>query len=281
MKLKEIHIRDPYVMVHNNVYYLYGTRGTVNQTGFDVYKSNDLKNWSEPICVFGANLNFWGTESFWAPEMHKYKDRFYMLATFKSPDSHRRTHILVSDSPDGRFSPLTDEAVTPKEWDSLDGTLYVDKKGKPHIVFCHEWTQIGNGTVCEMELSEDLKQAVSEPRVLWSAADHKDVVDAVSGIESKVTDGPFLYRLKNDELICIWSSFNENGYMELISRSDNGDIDGNWYIDDIPLSAQKGGHGMIFKTADGKNIFVMHCPNDTPNERPVLIELDERKLVRS
>ena len=273
MKLNEINIRDPYILAYNNTYYMYGTTGG---TSFCVYKSKDLINWTAPKLVFVPPYEFWATEDFWAPEVHEYCGKFYMFATFKAPKRCRATQILVSDVPDGEFVPLTDEATTPADWECLDGTLYIDKKGKPHIVFCHEWQQIGDGTVCEMELSEDLKTVVSEPRVLWRASDHMDVVDVTNEKESKVTDGPFFYRMRNGELTCIWSSFNKNGYMELISRSDNGDIDGNWSADEKPLSAQHGGHGMIFRTFEGKSMFVMHHPNDYPNERAVIFELIEQ-----
>jgi len=272
MNLKEIYIRDPYIFPHNGTYYMYG-KTTEKETGFWVYKSRELIEWSTPEKVFTPPDDFWADRDFWAPEVHEYKGKFYMFASFKAENRCRATQILVSDAPDGQFVPLTDAPITPTEWECLDGTLYVDKKGKPHIIFCHEWAQIGDGTICEIELSEDLKTRVSEPRILWKASDHKDVVDAVVGTESKVTDGPFVYRLVNGELICIWSSFNKNGYMELVSRSDNGDIDGNWTIDEKPLSAQHGGHGMIFNTFDDKTMFVMHCPNESPNERAVIREL--------
>ena len=40
---------------------------------------------------------------------------------------------------------MQEEAVTPDGWQSLDGTLYVDRSGKPWMVFCHEWLQVGDG----------------------------------------------------------------------------------------------------------------------------------------
>lgn len=270
MLLKDIYIRDPFILPYEGVYYMYGKQ-KLNLHGFCVYKSTDLVNWSEAKTVFTPPTDFWADRDFWAPEVHFYKGKFYMFASFKAEDKCRATQILVADKPDGDFVPLTNKPITPPDWECLDGTLYVDKKGKPHIVFCHEWIQIVNGTVCELELTEDLKEAVGEPRLLWSATDHPDVIKG----DGYVTDGPFLHRLENGELICIWSSFNKNGYMEIISRSDNGDIDGNWTADKKPLSAEKGGHGMIFKTFDGRKMFVMHCPNNDPDERAVLHEIVE------
>ena len=199
-----------------------------------------------------------------------------MFASFKAENTCRGTHILVSDTPNGQFIPLSQKPITPSDWECLDGTFYIDKNSNPHIVFCHEWVQIENGTVCEMQLSPDLAHAVTKPRVLWSAKDYSNVKMVIGSVASGyVTDGPFLYRNKLGDLLAVWSSFNTCGYTALVSQSDNGDIDGNWSVCDTPLSSVDGGHGMIFKAFDGKDYFIMHKPNTATLERPVIAELKE------
>lgn len=284
MKLNEINIRDPFILPYESKYYLYGTRVKITeayptrwgeQHGFDVYVSEDLENWSEPKAVFEKNEGFWGEEEFWAPEVYPLGGKFYMFATFKAEGRNMATHILVCDTPDGTFIPVSKEPATPAEWRSLDGTLYVDKNGKPHMIFCHEWKQIGNGTVCEIELSEDLSRPVSEPRLLWSATDYKAVRTVREGQQCYVTDGPFVHRCQDGTLLCIWSSFNKDGYAQLMSVSDNGDISGNWTVLQEPLSPEIGGHGMIFRDFDGNLQFVMHSPNTKTLERPTITPLFE------
>ena len=165
--------------------------------------------------------------------------------------------------------------VTPDEWEALDGTLYIDRCGKPHLVFCHEWEQGGNGSVCEMTLSDDLKSAVTNPRVLWYASDCSKAVSAFEHKKAFVTDGPFFYRLENNELICIWSTFTQLGYSELVAKSDNGDIDGNWTIEDEPLLDIDGGHGMIFDAGESGMKFVIHSPNTEGLERAKIYDMIE------
>ena len=273
MELKDINIRDPFILPYDGTYYMYG-KGVDGTQNFCVYKSKDLVEWSLPETVFLPSENFWADRDFWAPEVHIYNKKFYMFASFKANGYCRGTQILVCDTPDGLFAPITEYPVTPRDWDCLDGTLYVDINNRPHIVFCHEWAQIGDGTTCEMELSEDLTKAVSEPRVLWRASDYEDVANAFPDKKSYVTDGPFLYRVSKGQLICIWSSFNKNGYTELVSVSGNGDIDGNWTVKKTPLFSEQGGHGMIFNAFEGKTMFVMHAPNESPFERAVICELN-------
>lgn len=280
MKLNEINIRDPFIVPENGRYYMYGTRGKgcwesqkTPGMGFDVYISEDLETWSDPISVFEQSDDFWGTHNFWAPEVHKYNGKFYMFASFKNAERNRGTQILVSDTPDGKFKPITEYPVTPEEWMCLDGTLYVDKNGDPHIIFCHEWVQITDGEICEMKLSRDLTKAVSQPRVLFKAS---DPYWARKVADNWVTDGPFMYRGESGNLYMLWSSGTDSGYVQAVCRSDNGDIDGN-FTHDLPLLAENdGGHGMIFTGFDGKTYLVLHRPNSNPDERPVLTQIIEK-----
>lgn len=270
MKLSDIHIRDPFILPHNGVYYLYGTRcNCVNfKKGFDVYTSTDLETWSEPQSIFEAREGFWGTRDFWAPEVHFYNGEFYLFASFKSETACRGTAILICDTPDGEFKPHSDGSITPKDWECLDGTFYVDEAGTPYMVFCHEWLQVRDGTVCAVELTPDLSAPVGEPFLLWNAA-AAPWVKGIRDPDEYVTDGPFLLNL-NGKLCSIWSSFDKDGYVEALATSEGG-IRGPWSVDHpAMLSGHDGGHGMIFTTFEGQKKFICHQPNQSPNERPAI-----------
>ena len=155
MKTEDINIRDPYVLPYNGMYYMYGSR-TGEQFGFDVYKGTDLKNWSEGTSVLeGVEVQFENADDFWTPEVHIWNGKFYMFASLKNNNECRGTYIFSSDIPDGKFS-VHSGRITPKNWECLDGTFYVEN-GVPYMVFCHEWTQIGNGEVCAVELEKGFK----------------------------------------------------------------------------------------------------------------------------
>ena len=283
MKLNEINIRDPFILTEGGKYYMYGTRakytwsdyGEPKDFGFDVYVSEDLENWSEPISVFEYYDGFLGTLNFWAPEVHKYNGKFYMFASFYNENTTRGTAILVSSAPDGKFSLHSDGFITPDNWYCLDGTFYLEGD-TPYMVFCHEWTQVTNGTVCALEISKDLKYAVGEPILLWAAGDASWRYDIREGTDTYVTDGPFLIH-KNGRLISIWSSYFNGEYCEAIARSDNGKLLGKWSIDDKLILEKDGGHGMVFKDLEGNDNFLFHQPNDTPNERPAFVKIDLEK----
>lgn len=272
MKRTDIHIRDPFVLVHEGKYYLYGTRGATcwgPADGFDVYVSTDLEEWDGPRVCFHNDGSFWADRNYWAPEVYQYQDAFYMFASFKHPSVRRGTAVLKADSPLGPFVPHSDGCVTPRDWECLDGTLYVSKAGKPYMVFCHEWVQAGDGEVNAIPLTNDLRAAAGEPMLLFKAseADWCQVKHHSSGVTGCVTDGPFLWRTADGTLLCLWASFSEGGYTEGVAVSDNGEIDGR-FTQTEPLFTDDGGHGMVFRALDGQLYLTLHSPNTTPEERP-------------
>ena len=273
MKNREINIRDPFVLVYNDKYYMYGTRADnfgQKTGGFDLYVGTDLENWSEPKEVFNSEKHGMNTWVNWAPEVHFYNGAFYLLATFTKSNGLRGTYILKSDTPDGEFVPHSDGAVTPWEWECLDGTLHFEN-GKIYCVFCHEHTQILDGTVCYVELSSDLTRAVTEPTELFAASSFLKC--EATEKDHCITDGPFLYRKKDGKLLMIWSTC-DNGYKQCVAQSDNGSVCGKW--SHLPtLFDDDGGHGMIFKDLKGNLKLTLHCPNISLQEKPVFFDIAE------
>lgn len=194
-----------------------------------------------------------------------------MFATFKSEDRCRGTQILAADDPMGPFSPHSDGPVTPENWECLDGTLYIEN-GKPYMVFCHEWLQVHNGEMCAMPLREDLRAAAGDPVVLFRASEPDW---AVKNAENHITDGPFLYRTPSGKLLMLWSSQRGGTYCQAVSRSSDGTLLGRWSHDSKLLISQDGGHGMVFRSFDGRLLFVCHQPNQMSLERPQLIEMED------
>ena len=270
IKREEIRIRDPFIYTdfENNCYYMYGTTDLVRNTvyarnTFSVYRSTDLENFEEPKIIFdGGKCGFWADRDFWAPELHKYNGKYYLFGSCKSNNKHRATHIFVCDTPDGKFVPLTEDPITPSDWECLDGTFCVEN-GKPYIVFSHEWTQIGDGEIWAMELSEDLKEPAGEPFMLFRASDNPNVSELTGHRGAYVTDGPFLYS-EDGKLKMLWSSFYNGRYLVLDAWSDS--LRGKWNHGGSRFDFD-GGHAMIFKKLDGTKMISLHATNTINNER--------------
>ncbi len=268
MKTTDINIRDPFILEKDGTYYMYGTRAKDfgrHVKGFDVYTSTDLVEWSEPIECFNSEENQMNKEVNWAPEVHLYKDAYYMFATFTRENGLRGTFVLKSESPLGPFEPHSKKAVTPEKWECLDGSLYISRDGKPYIVFCHEHTQIIDGTMCYARLSDDLSEIISEPVTLFSASSPYWADKKPEG-EHYITDGPFMFRTKTDELLMIWSTFIKGQYAECVVNFQGGEI-GTDFTHLPPLITNDGGHGMLFKK-DSELYLTYHTPNRTGEEHP-------------
>lgn len=284
LKLKDIHIRDPFILNTGDRYYLYGTRGSTVWTeadGFDCYTSDDLASWSGPVEIFHKPEGFWADRSYWAPECFFHQGRYYLLASFGSQDRCTGVQILTADTPLGPFGLHSDGPVTPRDWECLDGTLFVDSSRAPHLVFSRSFRQAGEGQMCVVELAWDLKTTVGEIHVMFRAVDapwSKPFPFAKEfGIDEDVylSDGPFIHKTRLGQLLLLWSSFGSSGYAVGIARSATGNILGPWVHDTQPLLDRDGGHGMVFVSEDGRLLLAVHSPNTPKQERPVLIELTE------
>jgi len=293
--LEDIRIRDPFIVAdeESKTYFMYaqtgtrlGEKDTIN--GVETYKSKDLKNWEGPYNVFTPEKNHWGKRMVWAPEVHQYKDKFYLFATFTGkdredlkhhpPKQHQRgTQILVSNDPDGPFKSMVNKPTTPEDWMSLDGTLWVENS-IPYMVFCHEWAQIIDGTMELVQLENDLSGAVGKPKTLFKASDANWVeslteAEPEMNVHGYVTDGCYLYKTKTGNLIMIWSSFTKKGYAVGQVISESGSIKGPWKHLNKLLFEENGGHGMIFETFEGKLMLSLHQPNSGDKERAKLFQV--------
>lgn len=283
LALADIQIRDPF-LVHDPAsreYYLFGSTDPNiwdgPGIGFDTYRSTDLTAWEGPFAAFRPPAGFWAEGQFWAPEVHQYDGHWYMLATFAAPEGYRGTQVLAADSPRGPFMPWSDGPVTPRKWQCLDGTLFV-ADGQPWIAFCQEWTQIHDGAIWAQRLSQNLRCTTGEPVFLFSASDapwSRPLRNVRTRFPAYVTDGPFLHRLASGHLVMLWSSHGERGYAMGLAHSETGRITGPWRQQDEPLWPADGGHGMVLRLPDGGLLLTLHQPNDSPDERAVLVHLAE------
>lgn len=275
MKCQEINIRDPFVLYENGMYYLYGTRAKnfgMQVGGVDVYLSSDLEEWSEPIECMNSAVHGLNRGANWAPEVHRYNGAYYMFVTFTMETGLRGTCILKSETPMGPFVPHSEGAVTPKEWECLDGTLYISAEGKPYLVFCHEHTQIIDGTICYAQMSDDLTHTVGEIETLFCASS-PEWADKLPEGYHYVTDGPFMFKTKENCLLMLWSTFVKGKYAECIVRFNDGELSTNFeHLE--PMIADDGGHGMIFKKGE-ELMLTFHTPNISGQEHPAFMTLKD------
>jgi arabinan endo-1,5-alpha-L-arabinosidase len=290
----DIHIRDPFVFTYEKEqrYYMFGTTfadGAGDKDPiFEVYLSEDLESWTGPYVAFQPPKGFWGVRHYWAPEVCEVDGQFYMFASFKGGIGESRgTGILIADHPAGPYRPHSNGPVTIAGSECLDGTYYQDRNGQRWIIFCHEWTELYNGRIEALRLTADLKQSFGEPVVILNASEREWIrLFGDPRIEKQgfLTDAPFLYEARNNELLLLWSSYSVpnygdsgfGGYTVAIARSANGSIEGPWTHDPELFMDRNAGHSSLFRDIQGNLRICTHYP-DTPHgqERPLFLSVEE------
>lgn len=293
-KLEDVRMRDVCILVDEKTktYYAISSGRASSKEGFAnaavrAFTSKDLINWEGPHTVFQTPANIWETtpiKGIWAPEMHFYKGKYYLFLTFDTdeklseqwrdwlPRVKRASQILVGDSPLGPFKPFQNRPTLPPDMMTLDGTLW-EEDGVPYMIFAHEWVQITDGTIEFVKLKNDLSAIDGEPKRLFQGSDAPWARKSPEW-GSWVTDGPYLYKSKSGKLFMIWSSFSHTGYTTGVAVSDSGKLAGPWKQRIEPLYSADGGHGMLFKTFEGKLMLVLHSPNKM-TERAKLFEIED------
>jgi hypothetical protein len=297
--LDSLSMSDPYILADaaTKTYYLTSSGGTI-------YKSKDLKNWTGPYGAYDVRGTWMeGINFVAAAEIHHLNGKYYYAATFGDRKElvdvvprrynvyRHQTMILVSDKAEGPYKHINPDPnydYLPHSWDIIDGTIYVEN-GQPYMVFVHEWMQTFDGTMEYVKLSTDLSKTISEPVMLFRATESPCPLEMVGNgemtyglkIPGWVTDGPQLFRTKTGKLGMLWASWGAKRYLECVAYSQSGTIDGPWIQEQKPFINDNTGHGMLFRTFEGKLLLCIHHAEGDGPRKPQLWEVDDSgdKLV--
>lgn len=282
-----INLSDPCILADSisQTYYMTGTGGLL-------YTSPDLNLWTGPYRVAETDPKSWMGErpQIWAAELHKYNGKYYYFATFTNNDikidtvrgnviPRRASHVLVADTPRGPYRPMADPTYLPEKQPTLDGTFWVDTDGKPYMVYCGEWLQNWDGTIERIELKPDLSGSVGKGEILFraSASPWSREVEDGKVRPNKVTDGPYLFRTGTGRLGMIWTSWIDDIYTQGVAYSDDGTLGGKWIQESQPITPPNFGHGMLFRTLDGRWLMSVHSHKNVSGRYiriPHLFEVD-------
>ena len=302
--INDLCVHDPCILADapSKTYFIYrgfspkrwtetSTNGT-NCAGVQAFWSTNLVDWLGPTNVFEIPDGFWADKDGpWAPEVHAFNGKYYLLTTFnawkekldKRPGrpflNRRASQVLVADSPLGPFKPFANQPHTPPDEMTLDATLWVED-GQPWLVYCHEWVQVGAGSIKAIRLKPDLSAAIGEPIKLFAASEvswaRTNINYRGKNYPGVVTDGPWLFRKADGKLLLFWSSWSHtNAYAQAVAESDSGKLMGPWRHVEPPLLWDDRGHGMVFRDFNGQLLLCLHRYFHQPKTRVQLWELEE------
>lgn len=181
---------DPYVLFDNGIYYMYGTGGGA-KNGFAAYRSEDLVNWKSLGQVYTTTANSWGIGAFWAPEVYKMNNKYYMFfsAQWKVNPTNElenfKIGIAVADKPEGPFTDLSDKPLFDPGYPIIDANVFFDTDGRIYLYYsrcCYKhpveseiatlakqkawFNEIEESWVYGIELRSDFSGVIGEPVLL-------------------------------------------------------------------------------------------------------------------
>ena len=239
----------------DGTYYLYGT-GAQSDKGFYVYQSKDLKEWSGPVgkengfCLT-SNTSF-GTTGFWAPQVAKRGDTYYMFYT-----ANEQIAVATAPSPLGPFSQPNKQMIQ-APCKTIDPYVLFDNDGKVYLY--HVRLQNGN-RIYVAEMTDDLSSIKEETA--------KECISAslpwedTEQVACKVTEGPTVLHI-GDTYYMFYSAndFRNIDYAVGIATADNPY--GPWTKQNAPIISRTNigyygtGHGDAFLDDAGKWKYVFH-----------------------
>lgn len=232
---------DPYVLYANGMYYMYGTS---RANGFAAYKSSDMVHWLPVGQVYTADKDkSWGIGAFWAPEVYKVKDKYYMFYSAQwrvNPTNELENFkigVAVADSPEGPFADYSDKPVFDPGYPIIDADVFFDKDGQAYLYFsrcCYKhavesevaamakqkgwYNEVEESWVYGVKLNADFKGVTGEPVLLLrppvSMADKQAEWESRSVTSHEVnrrwTEGSVTFR-KGDTYYIMYSANNFAG----------------------------------------------------------------------
>lgn len=133
------YLADPFVIREDGCYYLFSSHQAADQNFIPIHRSRDLTAWE---FVRGAVTNGdtadWNYKHFWAPEVIKIEDTFYLYYTASKKHSHRNKHNRVGVATSNNIEgPYQDYGVVIPHG-SIDGHPYFDEQGQMYMYFTTE-----------------------------------------------------------------------------------------------------------------------------------------------
>ena len=243
---KRIELADPFILLHNNTYYAYGTH---SRNGIEVYTSKNLKEWSYNGLALNKEDSY-GEKWFWAPEIYHINGKFYMYYT-----ANKHICVATSDHPTGPFEQQDFAPILPDN-NIIDNTIFIDDDGTPYMLYVVIYKGF---TIYAAELESDFSTIKTgtatpciRPKQRWER------------MEGKVNEGPSIIKHKGTYFLL----YSGNGYKSHkygIGYATSKSIKGPWKkspdnpILQFPGELVGSGHGAPFYDKRGRLHYVFHA----------------------
>lgn len=254
----EILYADPSIYTENGMFYLIGTRNHA-PIGFTMLESKNLKEWKSPdagkdCVILEKGKGVFGTKGFWAPQIIKEKDTYYLAYTASQQIAIATSKSLTGPYTQALLEPLDNSA------NNIDPFIFKDNDGKfylYHVRFNH-----GN-YIWVAEL--DLQQCKIKVETLKKCFGQTDAWEMTPNYTSApIMEGPTV--IKREGVYYLF--YSANHFMSIdyavgyaTASSPYGPwtkATGNPIIHRSVVGENGSGHGDVFWDTAGKPYYVYH-----------------------
>lgn len=162
---------DPFVFKDTDgAYYMY-----ITSPGYPCFTSRDLVNWEYKGKILSLKECKWAVQSFWAPEVIKINNKYYLHYTAARADNIKHIGLAVSDNPSGPFIDIDNKPfIDNGSKGTIDSHIFVDDDGRTYMYYTNAMStnpviELGGKRRSEiwvMEVSPDLSEKLSAPKML-------------------------------------------------------------------------------------------------------------------
>lgn len=258
----DVQIADPFVIRHDNTYYLYGTEDA--NRGFMGWSSDDLVNWRHHGMIYERRRDGWPKRAFWAPEMFQHNGRFYLHGSARGQTGVHRIFLAESDSPLGPFTdrqvPWFDDA----DGGVIDSHIFRDTDGKLYLYYVLDCTEDRCGEIQVRPLNDDLTIA-GESRFCIKPSQPWEGV--------RWNEAPYVIK-RGDLYVLMYSA---NGFMDpwyAVGFATAKSPLGPWTKSDQNPILQRNdevygtGHHSMIESPDGSELFIVYHAHQWRTDSP-------------
>lgn len=247
-------LSNPFVIYErkSNMYYMTGDGG-------NMWTSHDMRLWNGPYAVMKCDSSAWFGAGYdiTAPEIHKYNDRYYYMASFENADSMQRSCVVfVADSVTGPYLPLNKEMLL-LDGDELAGhpTFCVDELNAGYMIYSDS-KELG-GELKIIRFTDGLDNRMGEAYAMFSGADNALKIAK----DGKPVEAPFLFVTDTgmpgllftaydgeESVVAVAYTINEMGHW----------LNGPWVAEPQPLLRGNVGGASLFTDYDGTQVMALH-----------------------
>ena len=158
-------IGDPFIIVENKKYYMFTSAR--NGTNLSCYVSNDMKYYEYLGDTIDKTHTF-GKIDFWAPEVIKYNNEFYMFYSARAENNTIHISVAKSSAVTGPYQDINmNQPLINLKKDTIDAHPFIDRDGRIYLFFVLDClTNIVDGKhmseICVVELKKDFTGTIGE-----------------------------------------------------------------------------------------------------------------------